>query len=343
VSARRPHGFSLVELLVTIAVALLLLVGIARVFITSKQSYRVQESTSRMQENIRIASDYFSRYLRLADFWGGVPAADVTLVGSASYDGPGGCSDDWIVDPAAGLVGYAGGATEPAGLPGGCLADLRYVPGSDLLTLRYANPDSYLDTATLLTPPASPPITRNGRYYLRTKVGQRSLLFDAGDDAVRADVATTALPGTAAEGVMNYQFQAVAFYIQSNDFGRGPVPTLAMLKLETDEMESEPLVDGIEMLGFEYGLDTNDDRQVDSYREAAAIGDWQQVLSVRVAFVARGDELENVVDREQYPLSASRCYGPVGSGCAVTYSDAAARYQRRLVVQEIQLRNRVRA
>ena len=76
-SRPRATGFSLVELMVTIAVALLLLVGIARVFITSKQSYRVQESTSRMQENIRIASDYFNRYLRLADFWGGVPATDV--------------------------------------------------------------------------------------------------------------------------------------------------------------------------------------------------------------------------------------------------------------------------
>ena len=53
------RGFSLVELMVTIVIALLLLVGVSRVFLTSKQSYRVQESTSRMQENIRIASDYF--------------------------------------------------------------------------------------------------------------------------------------------------------------------------------------------------------------------------------------------------------------------------------------------
>lgn len=342
-SRPRATGFSLVELMVTIAVALLLLVGIARVFITSKQSYRVQESTSRMQENIRIASDYFNRYLRLADFWGGVPATDVLTVGTPAYDGPGGCADGWIVDPLGGLVGYAGGATAPAGLPAGCLADLRYVAGSDLLSLRFANPDAYLDTATLQSPPASPAITTNGRYYVRTRVGQRALLFDAGDAAVRTAAIGTTLPGTAAEGVMNYQFAAVAFYIQRNDFGRGPVPTLSMLKLETDEMESEPLVDGIEMLGFEYGLDTDDDRQVDSYREAASIADWRQVLSVRVAFIARGDELDNVTDTERYPITASRCYGPADSGCAATYSAAEARFQRRLVVQEIQLRNRVRA
>lgn len=339
----RRRGYSLVELLVTIAVAVLLLVGIARVFLTSKHSYRVQEGASRMQENIRIASHYFDRSLRLTDFWGGVPATDVALIGPVRYDGPGNCRDDWVIDPRAGLVGYAGGDRAPEGLPEGCVAALRYVAGSDMLVLRHANPDRYLDTATLLDPPASPPITRNGRYYVRTRVGQRALLFDAGDASLRTEVATHALPGGTADGVLTYQYQAIAFYIQSNDFGRGPVPTLAMLKLETDELESEPLVDGIEMLAFEYGLDTDHDLQVDSYREATAVADWQQVLSVRVAFVARGDERDHVIDRQHYRLGASRCYGPADSGCAVTYSDAAARYQRRLVVQEIQLRNRVRA
>ena len=97
------------------------------------------------------------------------------------------------------------------------------------------------------------------------------------------------------------------------------------------------------MLAFAYGLDTNDDLQVDSYREAAAVTDWRQVLSVRVSFIARGDELDNVVDTTEYDLTASRCYGPpTSTRCTLKYTAAAARYQRRLVIQEIQLRNRVR-
>ena len=336
------RGFSLVELMVTIVVALLLLVGIARVFLTSKQSYRVQESTSRMQENIRIASDYFSRYLRLADFWGGVPARDVSIFGSPSYPGPGLCENGWIVDPAAGIVGYAGAATAPVGLPAGCVAELNYVAGSDLLAIRYANPDRYVDNATLLSPPSDPPLIRNGKYYVRTKIGQRALVFDASTSTVRTDVVNNRLPGTDANGVMNYQFQAVAFFIQTQNFGSGPVPTLAMLQLESNRMETEQLVDGIEMLAFAYGLDTNDDLQVDSYREAGDITNWSQVLSVRVSFIARGDELDNVVDTTEYAMTASRCYGPATSSCPMKYSAAAARFQRRLVIQEIQLRNRVR-
>ena len=176
-SARRSRGFSLVELMVTVAVALLLLVGIARVFITSKQSYRVQESTSRMQENIRITSDYFNRHLRLADFWGGVRSSDVTVIGAPAYDGPGSCENGWIANPMAGLVGYTGATAAPAGAMSDCFSAYSYVANSDAVAIRYANPDVYVNTATLNGGASS--LLDNGRLYVRTKVGGDARLFDA--------------------------------------------------------------------------------------------------------------------------------------------------------------------
>ncbi len=353
--ASRSRGFSLVELMVTIAVALLLLVGIARVFVTSKQSYRVQESTSRMQENIRITSDYFNRHLRLADFWGGVPASDVTVIGTPTYDGPGSCKNGWIANPKAGIVGYTGNSTAPSGPisdPSGsvsdCFSGYNYVTNSDVIAIRYANPDVYVNTAALSSGASS--LLDHGRLYVRTKVGRDARLFDAGASVptpTPLNAATAAIAGDTAEGVFNYQFQNVVFFVQNVNYGNGPVPTLSMLKLTEADLRSDPLVDGIEMLAFTYGLDTNDDLQVDSYREASEIEadsnlDWSEVLSVRVSFVARGDELDNVVDTAQYAMTATRCYGPTTSACPMKYSAAAARYQRRLVIQEIQLRNRVR-
>lgn len=334
---RASNGFSLVELMVTIVVALLLLVGIARVFITSKQSYRVQESTSRMQENIRITSDYFNRHLRVADFWGGVSAVDVAVIGAPTYGGPGSCASGWIANPLGGIIGYTGATTAPAGNAADCFGSYNYVPNSDVIAIRYANPDVYVDTATLSAGAAD--LSTNGRLYVRTKVGRDARLFDV--QAQRA-AAITAIPGDTADGVLNYQFSNVVFFVQNVNYGNGPVPTLSMLKLTGADLRSDPLVDGIEMIAFSYGLDTNDDLQVDSYREAGAVTDWRQVLSVRVSFVARGDELDNVVDTEQYAMTASRCYGPASSACAMKYSNADARFQRRLVIQEIQLRNRVR-
>ena len=57
----------------------------------------------------------------------------------------------------------------------------------------------------------------------------------------------------------------------------------------------EQLVDGIEMLSFSYGLDSDGDGLVDGYRKAAEVGNWQQVLSVRLALIARGDEMRGAV------------------------------------------------
>lgn len=336
----RAAGLSLVELLVALVLGTLVLAGVAKVFINSKQGYRVQESASRMQENIRIAVDYFGRNLRLADLWGGVEPAQVSLIGTPVYSGPGGCENAWILDTASGVRGYAGGLAAPVGLPAGCLSD--YVRGSDVLAVRYANPDAYVSTAQLGASGAANALKTNGKYYLRAKVGQRAVLFDVTNDANRLRAISVDIPGVAEDGVLSYQYQTLLFYLRNIDFGRGPVPTLNMLRLQSDSLQAEQLVDGIEMLTFSYGVDSDDDGQVDAYRNAAEVSNWQQVQSVRVAFIARGDELDSYTDTQQYPIAADRCYGPASSACTLKYSAEAARFQRRLVVKDIQLRNRVR-
>lgn len=334
------RGFSLVELLVALALGILVLAGVARVFINSKQGYRVQESASRMQENIRIVVDYFGRNLRLADLWGGVEAGQVSLIGAPVYNGPGGCEHAWILDTNSGIRGYAGGNTAPLGLPAGCLSN--YVPGSDALAVRYANPDAYVSTMQLGDSGAATALKPNGKYYLRAKIGQRAVLFDVTNDSDRLRAISAEIPGVAEDGVLSYQYQTLLFYLRNIDFGRGPVPTLNMLRLQSDSLQAEQLVDGIEMLSFSYGIDSDDDGLVDGYRSAADVGNWRQVLSVRLAFIARGDELDQYLDSTEYPIATDRCYGPPASACPLKYSADAARFQRRLVVKDIQLRNRVR-
>lgn len=338
----RTTGLSLIELLVALTVGLVLLAGVARIFVNSRQAYRVQESTSRMQENIRIAVEQFSSHLRLADFWGGVKADRVTALGIPAYPGPGACENAWIVDPSSGVVGYAGGARAPVGLPAGCLSN--YVPGSDVLAIRYVDPDSHVATARLTAASAINALRENGKYYLRSRIGDRGLLFDitSTEQRAAATAAGTGIPGNADDGVMNHQLQTVVFYLRNIDFGRGPVPTLNMLRLQSDGLKADQLVDGIEMLSFAYGIDSDGDGGVDGYREAGAVAVWPQVLAVRVAFIARGDEIDTFADTREYPISGDRCHGPVGSSCASKYPDSKARFQRRLVVKEIQLRNRLR-
>lgn len=64
----RQDGFSLVELMVAIILALFLTGGLLAMFLAGKQTWRAGESMSRIQENARFAVHHLSRYVRMADY-----------------------------------------------------------------------------------------------------------------------------------------------------------------------------------------------------------------------------------------------------------------------------------
>jgi type IV pilus assembly protein PilW len=76
----------------------------------------------------------------------------------------------------------------------------------------------------------------------------------------------------------------VTYYIRNNSQG---VPSLYR-KTNMDAVEE--LVDGVEHMQVRYGIDNDNDRAVDQYVNANAIGDWNNVYSVRVGVVLRSVE-----------------------------------------------------
>ena len=61
---------TLVEVMIAMLLGVFLMGGVLQVFASSRQTYRVHEATSRMQENGRMALEVLSRDIRMADFWG---------------------------------------------------------------------------------------------------------------------------------------------------------------------------------------------------------------------------------------------------------------------------------
>lgn len=59
-------GFSLVEIMVALVAGLALAAGIGQVFLSSKQTYQVQDQLSRLQENGRFAIDLLAHEARMA-------------------------------------------------------------------------------------------------------------------------------------------------------------------------------------------------------------------------------------------------------------------------------------
>ena len=74
-------GISLIEVLVALAIAGLLLLGLSQVFVGSKNAYRLQEGMSRVQENARFVTQYLEQNVRMAGYLG--CGNDVDLTGKS--------------------------------------------------------------------------------------------------------------------------------------------------------------------------------------------------------------------------------------------------------------------
>jgi len=68
---RKPgleRGFSLIELLIAVAIGLVLTITVAQLFIGSRQTYATTDDVSRMQENIRYTYQVLTRTIHLAGY-----------------------------------------------------------------------------------------------------------------------------------------------------------------------------------------------------------------------------------------------------------------------------------
>jgi type IV pilus assembly protein PilW len=103
-SKDRQQGLTLVELMVAMTISLILLAAISQVFITSRQTYTIEENQARTQEAGRFAMEFLSQDIRMAGYSG---CASKLTVGTIAADGtcPNGtaCS---IANPGNTLVSF---------------------------------------------------------------------------------------------------------------------------------------------------------------------------------------------------------------------------------------------
>lgn len=75
----RQQGVSLIEILVALAIAALLLLGLSQIFIGSKLAYTVQAGMSRSQENARFIFSFLEDNVRMAGYYGCGNETDASL------------------------------------------------------------------------------------------------------------------------------------------------------------------------------------------------------------------------------------------------------------------------
>lgn len=63
-------GMTFIEIMIALLMGSILLGGVLQVFLGSKQTFRMQQALSRLQENGRFALDFLAKDIRMAGFWG---------------------------------------------------------------------------------------------------------------------------------------------------------------------------------------------------------------------------------------------------------------------------------
>lgn len=78
-------GFSIIELMVTILISSILLLGVLQLFINTSDTDRTSNELARVQENGRLVLELITREARRAGYQGCVPASNSTESGGITY------------------------------------------------------------------------------------------------------------------------------------------------------------------------------------------------------------------------------------------------------------------
>ncbi len=281
------HGISLVELMISLTLGLIIVSALAGM-IANQSTLRAElDRSSKMIANGKYAIEVLSDDFRMAGFYGTL--APTTLALPAALPDP--CSVS-ATELAAALrlhvQGYdaATPSSAASGVPS-CVSSVATAlkAGSDVVVMRRADNATEID----------PGVAVNGTHYLQPSLCS----YDAESYVLATDPSLLTLRqmGCTATSTTPYAtarpFRVEIYFVDSNNEAADGIPTLKKIELQNGAFSGAiPLVEGIEFLQVEYGLDDNNDGVADRFIQCSAcsVSDWASVVSVKLNLVSRSQE-----------------------------------------------------
>jgi type IV pilus assembly protein PilW len=281
-------GYSLAELMVAVTIGLIVLAGLTAIFVNSIRSRTEIERTGQQIDNGRFAMQLLADDLRNAGYLAEFNPASLPT----PLTKPDACATDLAALRAAlplAVQGYDNGVNAPT-----CLSDLR--PGTDILVIRRAS--------TCAVGEANCDAQVNGIPYFQasgcSNVTELSSVNTVNYYALDSNVANLTMHQRDCTTLASYRQYRVHIYFVANNDKRGDrVPTLKRAELGASGFIIVPLVEGVESLQIEYGLDTPASTtgapaaftaNPDSYNAcggAGCISYWRNVVTAKVNVLAR--------------------------------------------------------
>jgi type IV pilus assembly protein PilW len=355
-SNKYAHGFTLVELMIAMLISLFLLGGVVQIFVSSKQSYRVNEDASRLQENGRFAMDIMARDIRMSGFLPCriQPGKVANSVDSASniydffnaainadeygasaftgYPAVGSAAGDRIAgaDAIRILRGGSESSCVESHNPASAVIQLcgpstEFVKGDVLLVCDAEKAALFQMTGPNSAPPHSTIVHNTGVAGVSPGNCNKSL----GKPTTTGDCTTnsTAQFGQDAQVV---KFTSVGYFIGVSTSGT----TTSLYRVILDQAPVE-LIEDIETMQFLYGEDTTNDGIADRYVTGDNVVDANMIVSVRIGLLVKSsNEVAANTNTKTYNVAGTS----VATSGAVTHP--ADRRLRNVYTSTIKVRNR---
>lgn len=314
----RQIGLSLVELMISLTIGLVLLTGLTTLIVQQSNTSNELEKSSRQIENGRYAMQILHGDIQHAGFYGqyfSIPAPGAGM--------PDPCATDLAsLDAALALPiqGYDSPATVAAPLSA-CLNNANHVAGTDILVIRRVD--------TGVTTIANAAAGAGGLVYLQATAASQVMNTGTAADTTKFpltyDTSTNTGPADLRTYLVHIYFvspcstMANGATCTATDDNGQPIPTLKRLELSatgnTTAFTLTPLVEGIENLQLDYGIDNDSDGYPDNYTTApATTAAWSNVMAIRVNLLARNnDPTTGYSDTRTYSLGLAGTVGPFTS------------------------------
>lgn len=287
----RPlRGFTMVELLVAMTLGLFVVGGIATAYVQNQRTRAELERSSRQLENGRYAVQLLADELRHAGYLGTFdprplpePAALPALCETA------------VANLQAALPISLQGADDPATAPA-CLTDVK--AGTDVIVIRRAS-TCIAGTAGCAAATGGHPHIQASLCDDPTQLGSPFATNHYAFDSTLANLTRQDRDCSTPAPVR--RFLVRIYYVANNNAAGDGIPTLKRAELNGGSFTVEPLVEGIETLQLEYGIDSDRNGAPEQYStdpttfggctgSDCQVDNWLDVTAVKLHLLARNLE-----------------------------------------------------
>jgi type IV pilus assembly protein PilW len=319
----QQFGYTIIELMIAITISLIILASLVAIFANNSRTRAEIERANQQTENGRYALQLITDDLHTAGYFAEFNPAPLPTPGATT----GGAKPDPCDTTVAGLnsnlplavQGYDNGLTPaPAAWTCGSSASIDLRPGTDILVVRHAS--------TCALGSAGCDLTVANAAYFQTSGCNSPTELGSGNVATYYVLDTNAASFTLHQKdcltlASQYQYRTNIYFVANNDNAGDGIPTLKRLELglNGNSFSIVPLVEGIENLQIEYGLDTSvpttgspavynanpDTYSTPTYTACTALPTscWRNVVAAKINILARNTSTtQGYVDTKTYTL-----------------------------------------